>query len=72
MIIAGLFTTLFATLAVMCGLGLVVLVYLDHRSSRIDDSIAAFRKHIDALSPEARRSSIVRPPDDASDWRQRQ
>lgn len=72
MIVAGIFTTLFATIAVMCGLGLLVLVYLDNRSSRIDDSIAAFRKHIDALSPEARRSTIVKPSDDASDWRKRQ
>lgn len=71
MIIAGFLTTTFATLAVMCALGLVVLVYIDHRNSRIDDSIAAFRRHIDALSPEARRSSIVRPPDDSSEWPKR-
>ena len=69
--IAGFFTTMFATLAVMCALGLVVLVYLDWRSSRIDDSIAAFRRHIDALSPEARRGSVIRQGDDTSEWRRR-
>lgn len=69
--IAGFFTTMFATLAVMCALGLAVLVYLDWRNSRIDDGIAAFRRHIDALSPEARRESVIRQEDDTSDWRRR-
>jgi len=69
--IAGIFTTLFATLTVMCALGLCVSVYLDWRSSRIDDSISAFQRHIDALSPEARRGSVVRQGDDTSEWRRR-
>jgi hypothetical protein len=39
-------------------------VYLDHRKSRIDDGIAQFRRHIDALSPEARRNSVQRNNDE--------
>lgn len=69
MILAGFFTTTFATLAVMCAFALAVAVYLDHRNSRIDDSIAAFRRHIDALSPEARRGSVIRQSDDSAEWR---
>ena len=53
-------TAVFITLAVLSGGTLLVLVYLDNRKSRIDDGIAAFRRHIDALSPESRRSSVHR------------
>ncbi len=45
-------------MAVISGSALLVLVYLDNRKVRIDDGIAQFRRHIDALSPEARRSSV--------------
>jgi hypothetical protein len=36
------------------------MIYLDNRNVRIDDGIANFRRHIDALSPEARQSSVHR------------
>jgi hypothetical protein len=64
-------TTIFIFLAVASGVTLLVSVYLDHRRSRIDDGIAKFRRHIDALSPESRRSSVTRDSDDGSDWRYR-
>ena len=51
-------TSFFTFMAVVSGGTLLVLVYLDNRKSRIDDGIAQFRRHIDALSPEARRSSV--------------
>jgi len=50
----------FWVMAVISGSTLLTLVYLDHRKSRIDDGIAQFRRHIDALSPEARRNSVQR------------
>jgi hypothetical protein len=51
-------TTFFTVLACITGGTLLVLVYLDNRKSRIDDGIAQFRRHIDALSPEARKNSV--------------
>ena len=51
-------------MAVISGSLLLALVYLDHRKSRIDDGIARFRRHIDALSPEARRNSVQRNNDE--------
>ena len=48
----------FSFLAFVSGSALLVMVYLDNRKVRIDDGIAKFRRHIDALSPEARRSSV--------------
>lgn len=61
MISFGSFLPVFFTvLAVISGTTLLVLVWLDNRKSRIDDSINAFRRHIDALSPEARRTSVYR------------
>lgn len=56
---------LFTVLAIISGTTLLVLVYIDNRKSRIDDSINAFRRHIDALSPEARRTSVYRDTDDS-------
>lgn len=58
MIAMSLITWVFTVLASMSGAALLVLVYLDNRRSRIDDGIAKFRRHIDALSPEARRTSV--------------
>jgi hypothetical protein len=58
MIAASFFTVLFTVLAVVSGTALLVLVWLDNRRVRIDDGIASFRRHIDALSPEARRTSV--------------
>ena len=63
--IAGAFLPiLFTVLAIMSGTTLLVLVYFDNRNSRIDDSIDAFRRHIDALSPESRRTSVFRDTDE--------
>ena len=64
MIAATFLPILFTVLAILSGTTLLVLVYLDNRNSRIDDSIDAFRRHIDALSPEARRTSVYRDNDD--------
>lgn len=58
MIALSFITSFFTFMAVVSGGTLLVLVYLDNRKSRIDDGIAQFRRHIDALSPEARRSSV--------------
>ncbi len=58
MIAMSFITSFFTFMAVVSGGTLFVLVYLDNRKSRIDDGIAQFRRHIDALSPEARRSSV--------------
>ena len=64
MIAMSLLTSIFALLAVLCGGTLLVLVYLDNRRARIDNGIAAFRRHIDALSPESRRTSVHRGSSD--------
>lgn len=69
MIAANFFTMLFTTLAIVSGVTLLVLVYLDNRASRIDDSIAAFRRHIDALSPESRRYQNYSDSDDTGRFR---
>jgi len=53
-------TGLFTFFAIVSGSTLLVLIYLDNRNVRIDDGIANFRRHIDALSPEARQSSVHR------------
>ncbi|MCX6518142.1 MAG: hypothetical protein NTV13_05705 [Actinobacteria bacterium] len=58
MISVSFLTGLFTFLAFVSGSALLVMVYLDNRKVRIDDGIAKFRRHIDALSPEARRSSV--------------
>ncbi len=58
MISMSFITWLFTILALISGSALLVLVYLDNRKVRIDDGIAQFRRHIDALSPEARRNSV--------------
>jgi hypothetical protein len=58
MIAMSFITWLFTILALISGSALLVLVYLDNRKVRIDDGIAQFRRHIDALSPEARRNSV--------------
>jgi hypothetical protein len=57
-------TSFFTLLACISGGTLLVLVYLDNRKSRIDDGIAQFRRHIDALSPEARKNSVHHNPSD--------
>lgn len=67
MIAVSLITQVFIVLSVLSGGTLLTLVYLDNRKSRIDGGIAAFRKHIDALSPESRRTSVHYGGSD--DWR---
>jgi len=57
-------TGFFWVMAIISGSLLLTLVYLDHRKSRIADGIAQFRRHIDALSPEARRNSVQRNNDE--------
>ena len=64
MIAMSFITKFFAFLAALSGGALLVLVWLDNRKSRIDDGIAQFRRHIDALSPEARRNSVHHNPDE--------
>ena len=60
MIGVSFLTGLFTFFAIVSGSTLLVLIYLDNRNVRIDDGIANFRRHIDALSPEARQSSVHR------------
>jgi hypothetical protein len=60
MIAVSFLTGLFTFFAIVSGSTLLVLIYLDNRNVRIDDGIANFRRHIDALSPEARQSSVHR------------
>jgi hypothetical protein len=60
MIAISFFTGLFTFIAIVSGSTLLVMIYLDNRNVRIDDGIANFRRHIDALSPEARQSSVHR------------
>lgn len=57
-------TGFFWVMAAISGTTLLVLVYLDNRKSRIDDGIAQFRRHIDALSPDSRRNSVHRNNDE--------
>ena len=65
MIAVSFLTSMFTFFAVLSGSTLLVLIYLDNRKVRIDDGIAKFRRHIDALSPEARRTSVhFNNPDD--------
>lgn len=64
MIAMSFITKFFTFMAAVSGSALLVLVYLDNRKSGIDDGIAQFRRHIDALSPEARRNSVHHNSDD--------
>lgn len=64
MIALSFITGFFWVMAIISGSTLLTLVYLDNRKSRIDDGIAQFRRHIDALSPEARRNSVQRNNDE--------
>lgn len=66
MIALGILPVIFSLCAAICGVVLLVLIFLDFRKTRIDDGISAFHRHIDALSPQARRDSIVRHDDDSN------
>ncbi len=61
----SILTSLMILGAAVCGVSLLVLIFLDFRTTRIDDGISSFRRHIDALSPEARRDSIIRHEDNS-------
>ncbi len=51
---------IFALLALGCGASLATVLFRQERQTGIYDGIANFRRHIDALSPEARRNVISR------------
>jgi hypothetical protein len=68
MIAASVLTGIFALLSVGSGAALMVLVWLDHRSSRIDNSIARFQRHINALSSEARGETRIQAGSNPDEW----
>jgi hypothetical protein len=60
MIAAQASVAIFAFLAVSCGAALGVILFREQRKTGIYDGIENFRRHIDALSPEARRNVVSR------------
>lgn len=60
MIAAQMSVAIFAFLAVLCGAALAVILFREQRKTGIYDGIENFRRHIDALSPEARRNVVSR------------
>jgi hypothetical protein len=58
MIAAQTAVIVFALLALGCGATLATILFRQQRQTGIYDGIANFRRHIDALSPEARRSVV--------------
>lgn len=68
MIAASVLTVVFALFSVGSGAALLVLVWLDHRSSRIDNSIARFQRHINALSAEARGETRIQAGSNPDEW----
>ena len=60
MIAAQVTVAIFAFLAVSCGAALAVILFREQRKTGIYDGIENFRRHIDALSPEARRNVVSR------------
>jgi hypothetical protein len=51
---------IFALIALGCGGTLATLLFRQQRKTGIYDGIENFRRHIDALSPEARRQVVNR------------
>lgn len=49
---------IFAVLALGCGATLATILFRQQRQIGIYDGIENFRRHIDALSPEARRNVV--------------
>jgi hypothetical protein len=49
-----------AVVIVICLVALAAVVFLVLARRRPDDGVTSFRRHIDALSPEARREVIER------------
>ncbi len=66
MIALGILPAIFSLCAATCGVVLLALIFMDFRKTRIDDGISAFHRHIDALSPQSRRDSIVRNDNDSN------
>jgi hypothetical protein len=58
MIAAQTAVLVFALLALGCGAALATIIFRQNRQTGIYDGIENFRRHIDALSPEARRSVV--------------
>jgi hypothetical protein len=58
MIAAQTAVVVFALLALGCGAALATIIFRQNRQTGIYDGIENFRRHIDALSPEARRSVV--------------
>jgi hypothetical protein len=52
-------TVVLVGIVVVC-VGIVVALAIARRTPSSDDGVASFRKHLDALSPEARRQVIDR------------
>jgi hypothetical protein len=50
----------FALLALGCGAALATILFRQQHQTGIYDGIENFRRHIDALSPEARRNVVNR------------
>jgi hypothetical protein len=53
----------FALLALACGAALATILFRQQNKTGIYDGIENFRRHIDALSPEARRNVVNRRVD---------
>lgn len=51
---------IFTFLAVLCAAALGTILLREKRKTGIYDGIDNFRRHIDALSPEARRNVVAR------------
>jgi len=68
MIAASVVTWVFAFLSLASGATLLALVWLDHRASRIDNSIARFQRHINALSSEARGETRIQAGSNPDEW----
>lgn len=58
MIAAQTAVVVFAVLALACGATLATILFRQQRQTGIYDGIENFRRHIDALSPEARRNVV--------------
>lgn len=51
---------IFSFLAVLCAAALGTILLRENRKTGIYDGIDNFRRHIDALSPDARRNVVAR------------
>lgn len=59
-------TAILVGVVVVCA-GIVIALFVARRTPSSDDGVASFRKHLDALSPEARRQVIDRMTDHTND-----